>query len=65
MALAWRPVAVIEIRDHKLNELHVYAADARSAAVTIDAGEIAEARWAAPDAPPRPLSVSTAAILEL
>jgi 8-oxo-dGTP pyrophosphatase MutT (NUDIX family) len=65
VALSWVPVAVLEIRDRKTNELHVFTAGAGSASVTIDPGEIAEARWAPPGDPPRPLSPSTAAILEL
>lgn len=65
VAPAWRPVAVIRIRDHKVNELHVFTADVASADVTLDPGEIGEARWAPPGAPPRPLSPSTAAILKL
>jgi 8-oxo-dGTP diphosphatase len=79
VVVAWHPVTVVEIRDHKLTRLHVFTADLpgsgasdpavrdRSSAIalTIDPGEIAEARWAAPDDPPRPLSPSTAAILEI
>lgn len=65
VTLAWRPVAVIEVRDDKTSQLHVFAANAPSAAVTVDRGEILEARWAAPDTPPQPLSPSAAAILAL
>jgi 8-oxo-dGTP diphosphatase len=65
VVLAWRPVTVVEIRDNKLTRLHVFTADAQSAAVTVDPGEIAEARWARPADPPRPLAQSAAAILEI
>ncbi len=45
--------------------MHVFAAEATTDAVTPDPGELAEVRWAAPDAPPRPLSPSSTAILRL
>ena len=63
--LAWTPLASIELRDHRLTTMHVFAADALTDAVTHDPGELAEVRWAAPDAPPSPLSPSSAAILRL
>ena len=63
--LAWRPLASVELRDHRLTTMHVFAADAPTDAVTHDPGELAEVRWAAPAAPPSPLSPSSIAILRL
>ena len=54
-AVGWRPAAVIEIRDHKAERAARVRRGRRSRRRSlIDAGEIAEARWAAPDAPPQP-----------
>ena len=63
--LVWRPLATIELRDHRLTTMHVFAADATTGTVTPDPGELAEVRWAAPGAPPSPLSPSSTAILQL
>jgi 8-oxo-dGTP pyrophosphatase MutT (NUDIX family) len=63
--LAWRRLASIDLRDHRLTTMHVFTAEAESDVVTADPGELAEVLWAAPQAPPRPLSVSAAAILRL
>ena len=63
--LVWRPLATIELRDHRLTTMHVFAAEATTAAVTPDPGELAEVRWAAPAVPPSPLSPSSTAILRL
>ena len=63
--LVWRPLAAVELRDHRLTTVHVFAAEAGSDVVTPDPGELAEVRWAAPGAPPRPLSPSSTAILRL
>ena len=63
--LVWRPLAAIEVRDHRVTTMHVFAADATTDEVTPDPGELAEVRWAAPGAPPSPLSPSSTAILEL
>ena len=63
--VAWRPLATIGLRDHRLTTMHVFVADAESGTVTPDPGELAEVRWAAADAPPSPLSHSSTAILRL
>jgi 8-oxo-dGTP pyrophosphatase MutT (NUDIX family) len=63
--LAWRWLARVELHDVKTTVLHVLRAETDDAAVAIDPGEIAQARWAEPHDPPRPLSASSRAILEL
>ena len=63
--LVWRPLATIDLRDHRLTTMHVFTADAVTDVVTPDPGELAEVRWAAPDRPPSPLSPSSTAILQL
>ncbi len=63
--LAWTPLATLELRDHRLTTMHVFTADASSAAVTPDPGELAEVRWGSPHDPPAPLSESSRAIVEL
>lgn len=45
--------------------LFCFEAERRGAALTLDRGELAEARWAPPDAPPRPLGRDAATILRL
>jgi 8-oxo-dGTP pyrophosphatase MutT (NUDIX family) len=65
VALAWRALQTLEVRDHRLTTMHVFTADAVSAAVTPDPGELAEARWASPQEPPHPLSESSRAIVAL
>jgi 8-oxo-dGTP pyrophosphatase MutT (NUDIX family) len=52
--------------NHKRTELHCFeAAPAGGAALRVDAGELAEVRWALPDAPPRPLGPDAAQLLAL
>jgi 8-oxo-dGTP pyrophosphatase MutT (NUDIX family) len=63
--LPWTSLGTVELRDHHVTTLHVFAAEAPTDLVTPDPGELAEFRWAPPDAPPRPLSQSSAAILKL
>ena len=63
--LPWSPLASIDLRDHRLTTMHVFTADAESAVVTPDPGELAETRWAAPASPPHPLSQSSEAIVRL
>ena len=63
--LVWRPLASIDLRDHRLTTMHVFTADAQSAVVTPDPGELAEVRWASPRTPPAPLSQSSEAIVAL
>jgi 8-oxo-dGTP diphosphatase len=63
--LDWQPLSTLKVRDRGgLAVMQVVVADARTDAVSIDPGELAEARWASPDDPPRPLSQSTAEILK-
>jgi 8-oxo-dGTP pyrophosphatase MutT (NUDIX family) len=51
---------------HKRTELHCYvAAVARGAVLRVDAGELAEVRWAAPGEPPRPLGADAVTLLRL
>lgn len=78
VAADWREVAVIHARGgRRPATLTIFAADLRGprgagpaggdqvspVALTVDAGEIAEVRWARPDDPPRPLSPLSRSIL--
>ena len=59
-----RPVADVEIaRSHKRTLLHCFEATTGGAPLVLDHAEIAEARWAPPDAPPHPLGPDAAALL--
>ena len=62
-----RPVGQVDMAgSHKRTELHCFEATvAGGAALRIDPGELAEVRWAPPEAPPRPLGPDAAAILDL
>jgi 8-oxo-dGTP pyrophosphatase MutT (NUDIX family) len=61
-----RPVGEVEIaRHHKHTLLHCFAARTGGAALRLADAEIAEARWAEPDAPPRPLGPDAAALVQL
>jgi len=60
-----RKVDEVEVTgSHKRTLLHCFTAGTGGAAVRLAAAEIAEARWAAADAPPRPLGPDAAAILD-
>jgi 8-oxo-dGTP pyrophosphatase MutT (NUDIX family) len=48
---------------HKRTLLHCFAASTGGAPIRLAAAEIAQARWASPDAPPRPLGPDAAALL--
>ena len=62
-----RPLGRVDIEGtHKRTELHCFEATVGGgAALRVDPGELAEVRWAAPEAPPRPLGPDAPAILEL
>lgn len=63
--LQWRWLGAVQLHERKMTLLRVYVADAASEVVSPDPGELAEVRWATPGSPPRPLSASSRAILEL
>jgi NADH pyrophosphatase NudC (nudix superfamily) len=59
-----REVAEAEIaRSHKRTLLRCFEATTGGAPLVLDHAEIAEARWAPADAPPRPLGPDAAALL--
>jgi 8-oxo-dGTP pyrophosphatase MutT (NUDIX family) len=62
-----RAVGAVEVHgSHKHTLLHCFEASVGGgAALRVDAGELAEVRWAAPEAPPRPLGADAAVLLEL
>jgi ADP-ribose pyrophosphatase YjhB (NUDIX family) len=61
-----RPVGRVEVAgSRKRTVLHCFEADAGGAALRLAEAEIAEARWAPVDGPPRPLGPDTAALLGL
>jgi 8-oxo-dGTP diphosphatase len=51
--------------DRKHTLLFCFEADLGGATVRLDPGELAEGRWASPDAPPRPLGQDAATLLRL
>jgi ADP-ribose pyrophosphatase YjhB (NUDIX family) len=59
-----RPVADAHVaHSHKRTLLHCFAATTGGAPLVLDHAEIAEARWASPGAPPRPLGPDAAVLL--
>lgn len=62
-----RLLGVVEVAgSHKRTDLHCFTASvAGGALLRPDPGELAEVRWALPDAPPQPLGPDAAAVLEL
>jgi 8-oxo-dGTP pyrophosphatase MutT (NUDIX family) len=62
-----RAVGRVEVAArNKRTALHCFEAQvAGGAALRVDAGELAEVRWALPDAPPRPLGPDAAQLLAL
>ena len=59
----WRPLATLTFHDRGETTLHAFIADVEAPPLTLDPGEIADARWAPASDPPRPLSPSTRAVL--
>lgn len=59
----WRPLATLTFADRGETTLHVFVAEVATPALRLDRGEIADARWAPPADPPRPLSPSARAAL--
>ena len=51
--------------NHKRTTLFCFEADLGGAPVRLDPGELADGRWAAPDAPPQPLGADAATLLRL
>jgi 8-oxo-dGTP diphosphatase len=61
-----RQVGRVEVSGlRKRTELHCFEADVTAADVRLDPGELAEARWAPPGAPPQPLGTDAATLLRL
>jgi 8-oxo-dGTP pyrophosphatase MutT (NUDIX family) len=59
-----RAVAEIELAgSHKRTLLSCFAASAGGAPIRLAAAEIAQARWASPEAPPQPLGPDAAALV--
>jgi 8-oxo-dGTP pyrophosphatase MutT (NUDIX family) len=59
-----RAVGEIEIEgSHKRTLLSCFAASTGGAPIRLAAAEIAQARWASPDAPPQPLGPDAAALV--
>lgn len=59
-------VGRVEVSGGRKNtQLFCFEAELAGAAVRLDAGEIAEGRWASPDAPPEPLGHDAARLLRL
>lgn len=60
---AWTPLATLCFHDRGETTLHSFTADASDPVLTLDRGEIAQARWAPANDPPHPLSPSARAVL--
>ena len=61
-----REVGRVEVAgSHKRTLLHCFAGGTGGVPLRLEAAEIAEARWAPPDTPPRPLGPDAAVLLDL
>ena len=61
-----REVGRVEVSgNRKDTQLFCFEAELAGASVCLDRGELAEGRWASPEAPPEPLSADAATLLRL